>query len=283
MNRPYRNKRHEKKEAFHPKRSLGQNFLTDDALFEQLVDLSGVGKDDAVLEIGAGAGGMTKALSARCRQVVAIEVDETLLPILRVSLERCKNVQLVHGDVLRLNLPELTAPLGPFHIVANIPYYLTTELMTLLLTSAMPIQSISVMVQKEAAERMVAQPGEDGYGMLAVRAQYFYAPQIALDVPACMFTPPPKVDSAFVVMPRREKPPVEVSDEALFFKVAAAAFAMRRKTMENNLIASFRVPREQAQSWLSQCGIPSGARGETLSLKDFAALSGVLTLPPHSA
>ncbi|MBR0407119.1 MAG: ribosomal RNA small subunit methyltransferase A [Clostridia bacterium] len=283
MNRPYRNKRHEKKEAFHPKRSLGQNFLTDDALFEQLVDLSGVGKDDAVLEIGAGAGGMTKALSARCRQVVAIEVDETLLPILRVSLERCKNVQLVHGDVLRLNLPELTAPLGPFHIVANIPYYLTTELMTLLLTSAMPIQSISVMVQKEAAERMVAQPGEDGYGMLAVRAQYFYDPQIALDVPACMFTPPPKVDSAFVVMPRREKPPVEVSDEALFFKVAAAAFAMRRKTMENNLIASFRVPREQAQSWLSQCGIPSGARGETLSLKDFAALSGVLTLPPHSA
>ncbi len=283
MNRSYRNKRHEKKEAFHPKRSLGQNFLTDDALFEQLVDLSGVGKDDAVLEIGAGAGGMTKALSARCRQVVAIEVDETLLPILRVSLERCKNVQLVHGDVLRLNLPELTAPLGPFHIVANIPYYLTTELMTLLLTSAMPIQSISVMVQKEAAERMVAQPGEDGYGMLAVRAQYFYDPQIALDVPACMFTPPPKVDSAFVVMPRREKPPVEVSDEALFFKVAAAAFAMRRKTMENNLIASFRVPREQAQSWLSQCGIPSGARGETLSLKDFAALSGVLTLPPHSA
>lgn len=283
MNRPYRNKRHEKKEAFHPKRSLGQNFLTDDALFEQLVDLSGVGKDDAVLEIGAGAGGMTKALSARCRQVVAIEVDETLLPILRVSLERCKNVQLVHGDVLRLNLPELTAPLGPFHIVANIPYYLTTELMTLLLTSAMPIQSISVMVQKEAAERMVAQPGEEGYGMLAVRAQYFYDPQIALDVPACMFTPPPKVDSAFVVMPRREKPPVEVSDEALFFKVAAAAFAMRRKTMENNLIASFRVPREQAQSWLSQCGIPSGARGETLSLKDFAALSGVLTLPPHSA
>ena len=283
MNRPYRNKRHEKKEAFHPKRSLGQNFLTDDALFEQLVDLSGVGKDDAVLEIGAGAGGMTKALSARCRQVVAIEVDETLLPILRVSPERCKNVQLVHGDVLRLNLPELTAPLGPFHIVANIPYYLTTELMTLLLTSAMPIQSISVMVQKEAAERMVAQPGEEGYGMLAVRAQYFYDPQIALDVPACMFTPPPKVDSAFVVMPRREKPPVEVSDEALFFKVAAAAFAMRRKTMENNLIASFRVPREQAQSWLSQCGIPSGARGETLSLKDFAALSGVLTLPPHSA
>ncbi len=261
------------KEEFHHKRSLGQNFLTDDQLFEQLVDLSGVGRDDAVLEIGAGAGGMTKALSARCRQVIAIEVDETLLPILRVSLEKCKNVQLVHGDVLRLNLPELTAPLGPFHIVANIPYYLTTDLMNLLLTSAMPIQSINLMVQKEAAQRMVARPGEEGYGMLAVRAQYFYEPVIALDVPACMFTPPPKVDSAFVVMPRREAPPVRVRDEALFFRVAAAAFAMRRKTMENNLVASFRVSREQAKTWLAQCGIPDGARGETLSLKDFAALS----------
>ncbi len=261
------------KEEFHHKRSLGQNFLTDDQLFEQLVDLSGVGQDDAVLEIGAGAGGMTKALSARCRQVIAIEVDETLLPILRVSLEKCKNVELVHGDVLRLNLPELTAPLGPFHIVANIPYYLTTDLMNLLLTSAMPIQSINLMVQKEAAQRMVARPGEEGYGMLAVRAQYFYEPVIALDVPACMFTPPPKVDSAFVVMPRRKAPPVQVRDEALFFRVAAAAFAMRRKTMENNLVASFRVSREQAKAWLAQCGIPDGARGETLSLKDFAALS----------
>lgn len=264
------------KGEFHPKRSLGQNFLTDDTLFEQLVDLSGVGKDDAVLEIGAGAGGMTKALSARCRQVIAIEVDETLLPILRVALEKCKNVHLVHGDVLRLNLPELTAPLGPFHIVANIPYYLTTELMTLLLSGDMPIQSISLMVQKEAAQRMVAKPGEEGYGMLAVRAQFFYDPQIMLDVPACMFTPPPKVDSAFVVMPRRECPPVEVQDENLFFHVAAAAFAMRRKTMENNVIASFRVSREEAKEWLSQCGIPDGARGETLSLQDFALLSNVL-------
>ena len=272
MKRQYGKPRRAKQE-FHHKRSLGQNFLTDDQLFEQLVDLSGVGQDDAVLEIGAGAGGMTKALSARCRQVIASEVDETLLPILRVSLEKCKNVQLVHGDVLRLNLPELTAPLGPFHIVANIPYYLTTDLMNLLLTSAMPIQSINLMVQKEAAQRMVARPGEEGYGMLAVRAQYFYEPVIALDVPACMFTPPPKVDSAFVVMPRREAPPVQVRDEALFFRAAAAAFAMRRKTMENNLVASFRVSREQAKAWLAQCGISDGARGETLSLKDFAALS----------
>ena len=266
-------KRNKNQQEFHPKRSLGQNFITDEALFEQLVDLSGVGPEDSVLEIGAGAGGMTKALSARCKKIVSIEVDGTLIPILRVALEKCKNVELVHGDVLRLNLPELTESLGDFHIVANIPYYLTTDLMNLLLSSAMPIQSINLMVQKEAAQRMVARPGEEGYGMLAVRAQYLYDPQIVLDVPACLFTPPPKVDSAFVVMPRREKPPVAVRDENLFFKIASAAFAMRRKTMENNLIASFRVSRDQAREWLTQCGIPEGARGETLSLEDFAKLA----------
>ncbi len=261
---------------FHHKRSLGQNFITDEALFAQLVDLSGVGPDDAVLEIGAGAGGMTRELARRCRRVTAIEVDGALLPILRVALEPYQNVELVHGDVLRLNLPELTAPLGDFHIVANIPYYLTTDLMNLLLSSSMPIRSISLMVQKEAARRMVARPGEEGYGLLAVRAQYGFDPAIVLDVPACLFTPPPKVDSAFVVMPRREAPPVRVQDEALFFRVAAAAFAMRRKTMENNLIASFRISRDRARRLLDQCGIPAGARGETLAMADFAALADAM-------
>ena len=258
---------------FHHKRSLGQNFITDEALFAQLVDLSGVGEGDAVLEIGAGAGGMTKELARRCRKILAIEVDGTLLPILHVALEKFKNVQLVHGDVLRLNLLELTAPLGDFHIVANIPYYLTTDLMNLLLSSPMPIRSISLMVQKEAAQRMVARPGEEGYGMLSVKAQYYYDPAIVLDVPACLFTPPPKVDSAFVVMPRRIQPPVNVLDEAVFFRVAASAFAMRRKTMEHNLIASFHLSRTQARSLLAQCDIPEEARGETLGLDDFAALA----------
>ncbi len=259
--------------AFHHKRSLGQNFITDEALFAQLVDLSNVGEGDAVLEIGAGAGGMTKELARRCRRVTAIEVDGALLPILRVALEKYANVQLVHGDVLRLNLPELTAPLGDFHIVANIPYYLTTDLMNLLLSSPMPVRSINLMVQKEAAQRMTARPGEEGYGLLAVKTQYAYDPVIALDVPACLFTPPPKVDSAFVVMPRRAAPPVEARNEALFFKVAAAAFAMRRKTMENNLIASFHLSRAQAGEFLARCGIPEGARGKTLSMANFAALS----------
>ncbi len=263
----------ERKKEFRPKRSLGQNFITDDALFARLVDYSGVGSGDSVLEIGAGAGGMTKALAGRCRRVLAIEVDGTLIPILRVALEKFENVELVHGDVMRLNLPQLTAPLGDFHVVANIPYYLTTDLMNLLFSSKMPIRSISVMVQKEAAQRMVAQPGEESYGMLAVKAQYFYDPAVMLDVPASFFTPPPKVDSAFVVMPRREKPPVDADDDKTFFRVAAAAFAMRRKTMANNLIASFHVSREQAEEWLAACGIEKSARGETLSLESFARLS----------
>jgi len=261
---------------FHHKRSLGQNFITDDGLFADLVALSGVGKEDCVLEIGAGAGGMTRALAAACREVKAIEVDGALLPILRLALERHGNAEVIHGDVMRLNLREITGGWARFHVVANIPYYLTTDLLTMLLKSSMPIASISVMVQKEAAQRIAAGPGEAGWGMLAVRAQYAYEPRVALEVPAQMFTPPPKVDSAFVVMPRREKPAVDAADEELFFRVAAAAFAMRRKTMENNLIASFRVSREQAGKWLSQCGIPPGARGETLSLQDFAALSGAI-------
>ncbi len=263
--------------AFHHKQSLGQNFITDEALFAQLVDLSRVGPEDAVLEIGAGDGGMTRELARRCRQVTAIEVDGALMPILRVALEKYQNVQLVHGDVLRLNLPMLTEPMGDFHIVANIPYYLTTDLMNLLLSSSMPIRSISLMVQKEAAQRMTARPGEEGYGLLSVKTQYIYDPAVVLDVPACLFTPPPKVDSAFVVMPRRGRPPVSALDESLFFKVAASAFAMRRKTMENNLIASFRFPREQARELLAQCGIPEGARGETLSMADFAAIANAMT------
>lgn len=262
-----------KNNQFHHKHSLGQNFITDDALFAQLVELSGVGKEDNVLEIGTGAGGMTKVLSKVCKNVITVEVDGTLIPILRVTLHHCENVQLVHGDVMRLNLKETTKAFEKFHIVANIPYYLTTDLMQMLLTSPLSIESINVMVQAEAAQRMVAKPGEDGWGMLAVRTQYAYKPQIVLDVPSCMFTPPPKVDSAFVTMQKREKPAVDVEDEAMFFKVAKAAFAMRRKTMANNLIASFRINREQAEAWLDACGLEKTVRGETMSLQDFANLS----------
>lgn len=258
---------------FHHKHSLGQNFITDDALFAQLVELSGVGADDIVLEIGPGAGGMTKVLSKKCKKVISIEIDSTLIPILKVALHHCDNVELIHGDIMQVNLKEIMGEYGPFHVVANIPYYLTTELMQMLLSSNLQIESISVMVQAEAAQRMVAQPGEEGWGMLAVRTQYQYDARIVLDVPSCMFTPPPKVDSAFVTMQRLEEPSVNVKNEEMFFRVAKAAFAMRRKTMANNLIASFRISREEAEKWLAACNLEHTVRGETMSLQDFANLA----------
>ena len=258
---------------FHHKRSLGQNFLTDEATLQKLVELSGVGENDNVLEIGAGAGDLTRRLAARAGRVIAVEIDKTLLPILRVALEKCPNVTLIEGDAMRLNLPELTREWDKFSVVANIPYYLTTDLLTLLMTSGMPIASVSVMVQREAAERIVAAPGEKNYGMLAVRAQYYFEPYIALDVPRALFTPPPHVDSAFVVMPRREAAPYPVENEALFFRVASAAFAMRRKTMLNNLLNAFRLPRDTAERWLLDAGFDPNVRGETLSGAEFARLA----------
>ncbi len=262
---------------FHHKHSLGQNFLTDETLFAQLVDAAGVGENDAIFEIGPGAGGMTKELAKRCKSVLALEIDETLLPILRVALADFSNVQVVHGDVMRVQLPKLTRELGAFHIVANLPYYLTTPLMEMLLKSDLPILSINVMLQSEAAEKLCSAPREDGYGPLAIRAQWLYEPEIVMTVPACMFTPPPKVDSAFLVMRRREAPPFEVKDEKLLFKLVNAAFAMRRKTLVNNLMNAFWMKREQALNLLASAGLAANVRGEELSVREFAILSNALS------
>lgn len=260
-------------QTFRHKHSLGQNFLTDEMTLDRLIALAGVQKDSHVLEIGAGAGDLTKRLAQNAARVVTIEIDRSLIPILRVTLEKYPNVTLIEGDVMRLNLPDITRDLGAFSVVANIPYYLTTDLILLLMSSKMPITGISVMVQREAAERIVAQPGSKHYGMLAVRAQYAYDPAIALDVPREFFTPPPHVDSAFVVMPKRPQPPYPVDDEALFFRVAASAFAMRRKTLLNNLMTSFHLPRETAAKWLKDADLTETVRGETLSGAQFALLA----------
>lgn len=263
--------------SFHHKKSLGQNFLTDEMLLENLVSLSGVGADDRVLEIGAGAGAMTRVLGERCREVISIEVDGTLLPILRVSLEKYRNVWLIHGDAMRLNLPELTAGWDSFHVVANIPYYLTSDLMNLLMASGMPIRSVNVMVQKEAAERLTARPGSKEYSVLSVKAQYFGRPEIVLDVPRALFTPPPKVDSAFVTMPMRapEERMFQGAEEALFLKIVSAAFALRRKTLLNNLMNTFHLERSAVEKWLADGQLDASRRGEALSVREFAALTRV--------
>ncbi|MBQ7455848.1 MAG: ribosomal RNA small subunit methyltransferase A [Clostridia bacterium] len=255
------------------KHSLGQNFLNDVELLESLIDDAGVGKDDHILEVGPGAGDLTRLLAARCKTVTAVEIDRDLFPILRVVMERAENFTLVEGNILRVNLPEIMAGKTPCHVVANIPYYLTTELLTMLLGGNLPLLSVNVMVQKEAAQRVLAAPGTPEYGPLAVRAQYYTQPRLARIVPAACFTPPPKVDSAFLCLPCRETPAVRVADEKRFFRLVNTAFALRRKTLCNNLIASFHLTREEALAWLARAGLPETARGEQLTLQQFADLA----------
>ena len=259
--------------AFQHKHSLGQNFLTDPLLLEELIDETGVGENDHILEVGPGAGDMTRLLSARCKSVTAVEIDRDLIPILRVVMERAQNFTLVEGNILQVNLPMLMADKAPFQVVANIPYYLTTELLTLLLRGNLPLGGIHVMVQKEAAQRVLAAPSTPEYGPLAIRAQYYTQPRLARIVEATCFTPPPQVDSAFLCMPWRKATAVQVQDEKLFFKIVNAAFAMRRKTLCNNLISAFRISRREAVDWLVRAGLPENIRGEALSLQQFADLT----------
>ena len=189
------------------KQGLGQNFIYDDDLLQALVDLSGVTGEDDVLEVGPGAGSMTRYLCQKVHHVLSVELDERLIPLLSAFMNEYKNFTLLQGDIMQVNLPEITKEMRkPLCVVANIPYYITTPLMTMLLSGPLDIRLMALMVQKEVADKVMAQPGEEGWGMLAVRCQYFCEPYIAMDVPAACFTPPPKVDSAFIVLPRRETP-----------------------------------------------------------------------------
>ena len=260
-------------DGFQHKHSLGQNFLTDVDLLETLLEETGVGPADDILEIGPGGGDMTRLLADRCRSVTAVEIDRDLIPILRVVMEKARNFTLVQGDILRVNLPEIMAGKTPCQVVANIPYYLTTDLLNLLLSGVLPLRGIHVMVQKEAAQRVLAAPSTPEYGPLAIRAQYYTQPRLARIVEAACFTPPPKVDSAFLCMPMRDAPSVRVADEKRFFRIVNAAFALRRKTLCNNLISAFRMDRAQAAAWIARAGLPESVRGEALSLQQFADLA----------
>ena len=212
------------------KQSLGQNFLYDEGLLAELTAAAGVTKDEDVLEIGPGCGSLTKHLCDAANRVLAVELDERLIPLLHAFLDEKKNLTVVQGDVMSLNLQEVTAGLKkPFAVVANIPYYITTPLIRLLLSGNLPVSRLALMVQQEVADKILAQPGEEAWGPLSILCQFLCEPRLAVKVPAEMFTPPPKVDSAFVVLPVREKPAVEVKDRDLFFRVANAAFALRRK------------------------------------------------------
>lgn len=260
------------------KQSLGQNFIYDEDLLASLVADAGIGKEDDVLEIGPGAGSLTKHLCAAAHHVLSLELDERLIPLLNAFMAEKENFSLVQGDVMAVDLEEITGELKkPFAVVANIPYYITTPLITRLLTSGLPISKMALMVQKEVAEKILSSPGEEGWGPLAVRCQYLCEPYLAQIVPGSCFTPAPKVDSAFIVLPRRQELAVRVKDEKAFFQIVTAAFALRRKTMTNGLSASLHLSREEALGLMHRAGLDEKIRGEKLNLEQLAALADAWT------
>ena len=272
--------------SFHQKHSLGQNFIEDEALLEQLADLSLVTGEDDVLEIGPGFGALTKPLAERAKQVVSLEIDRTLIPILNVTLEKYVNARVICGDVMRTDLPALVtevfgAECSSLRIAANLPYYITTDVLTKLMRELPQAKSIAVMIQKEVGDKLLSGPGDDGYGPLAIMCQYHYRVTRALDVPAACFNPPPKVDSSFMVLERLEQPCVDAGDEAVFARLVRNAFAMRRKTLLNNLVSGFSLNREQAAACLEAAGLSAQARAEELSLEDFAGLARQLQNAMH--
>ena len=256
------------------RQSLGQNFIYDEDLLAELAEDAGINTDEDVLEIGPGTGSLTKHLCRKAHHVLSLELDERLIPLLKAYMTDYKNFTLIQGDVMTADLGEITKDLrSPFTVAANIPYYITTPLITRLLTEELPIRRIALMVQREVAEKILSRPGEDGWGPLAVRCQWMCEPYLAREVPAACITPAPKVDSAFIVMPVRKEPAVSVKDEKCFFQIVTAAFALRRKTMTNGLCASLRITREEAMTLMRKAGLDERIRGEKLTLAELGALA----------
>lgn len=252
-------------------KKLGQNFLIDENIVRNIVAAAELSDKDTVLEVGPGIGTLTQGLAESGVSVVAVELDKRLLPVLDTTLEGYDNVRIVNGDILQVDIMQ-TVGVDEFKVCANLPYYITTPIIFALLEKRLPMERLVAMVQKEVAERMAAKPGGKDYGALSVAIQYYTEPEIAFIVPPSSFIPAPSVDSAVIVCKRREKPPVEVCDEALFFRVVKAAFSLRRK-MLNNSLKNMGIKGEQVAKWLELAGVDGKRRAETLSLEDFAALT----------
>ena len=269
--------------GFSFQKKFGQNFLIDENVVEKIVRDAGVTKDDFVLEIGPGIGTMTQILCENAREVVAVEIDDKLIPILTEdTLSWYDNVTVIHEDILKLDIVKLANERNggkPIKVVANLPYYITTPIIMGLFESHVPLDSITIMVQKEVADRMQVGPGTKDYGALSLAVQYYAKPQILLNVPASCFMPRPKVDSAVIQLTRYEKPPVEVADEHLMFRLIRASFNQRRKTMTNSVGNSpeLSVSKEQMAAALEKCGLSATVRGEALTLAQFAELANVLS------
>ena len=258
---------------------FGQNFLIDTHVLEKIIDASQITKDDFVLEIGPGIGTMTQYLAEAAREVVAVEIDKTLIPILENdTLKDWDNVTVINEDILKVDINELVKEYNngrPIKVVANLPYYITTPIIMGLFENQVPIDSITIMVQKEVADRMQVGPGTKDYGALSLAVQYYAKPQIVANVPPNCFMPRPKVGSAVIRLTKYKDAPIKVTNEKLLFQLIRASFNQRRKTLSNSLKNSQELPysKEEVEAAITECGLPLNIRGEALTLEQFARLS----------
>lgn len=271
-----------KKYEFAFQKKFGQNFLIDDHVITKIINAAEITKDDLVLEIGPGIGTMTQYLAESARKVIAVEIDKNLIPILGETLAEYDNVTVINEDILKLDINRLVEEENsgkPIKVVANLPYYITTPIIMGLFESHVPLQSITVMVQKEVADRMQVGPGSKDYGALSLAVQYYAKPYIAANVPPNCFIPRPGVGSAVIRLTRYEEPPVTVKDESLMFKLIRASFNQRRKTLQNGIANSPELPYSKAQveKALEKMGLAANVRGESLTLAEFAKLSDIIS------
>lgn len=266
---------------FNFQKKYGQNFLIDPHVLDKIIGESGIEKEDMILEIGPGIGTMTQYLAEAAREVVAIEIDKNLIPILEDTLSEYKNVTVINQDVLKVDLRKLVMEKNqgrPIKVVANLPYYITTPIVMELLESKLPIESITIMVQKEVAERMQQTPGSKEYGALSLAVQYYAKPEIVANVPPNCFMPRPKVGSAVIRLTLHQNPVIEVEDEEFMFRLIRASFNQRRKTLINGIgnAPNVNVGKEEVKAALEEMGLSENIRGEMLSLEEFARLSNLL-------
>ena len=267
-----------KKYNFSFQKKFGQNFLIDTHVLDKIIRAAGITKEDCILEIGPGIGTMTQYLAQAAGKVVAVEIDKALIPILADTLAAYDNVKIINDDVLKVDIRKLVEEENggrPVKVVANLPYYITTPIIMGLYENHVPIESITVMVQKEVADRMQEGPGSKDYGALSLAVQYYAEPYIVANVPPNCFMPRPKVGSAVIRLTSHEKPPVDVENEKLLFRLIRASFNQRRKTLANGLknSAELNLPKEVIVESIEELGKGTSVRGEALSLEEFAALS----------
>ena len=262
-------------------KKFGQNFLIDTHVLDKIIRAAEIGKDDCVLEIGPGIGTMTQYLACAARKVIAVEIDRTLIPILQDTLDGYDNVKVINEDVLKVDIGKLAEEENngkPLKVVANLPYYITTPIIMGLFENHVPLQSITVMVQKEVADRMQTGPGSKDYGALSLAVQYYAKPYIVANVPPNCFMPRPKVGSAVIRLERYNNPPVSVENEALMFRIIRASFNQRRKTLANGLknSAELDFTKDEIEQAVGRLGRGASVRGEALTLEEFANVSNIL-------